>query len=194
MVEDAYTPTPVVVVGESAPLMSSHACPNALPALPAIPNDDVATKSYPPSAFPKSTWPYDGAVEVPVPPFEMPKIPDMSVARFTKPVETVPAVARNTPVKLPMESVPAERTVVEAMAAERLVVDALPNVWSAVNTLLVNVLGIVEEAATKELTELLKSEICDAMSETFGSAVMLDTELVAAKFVTKLLVARAGVK
>ncbi len=79
-----------------------------------IPSDEVATRSYPPRAFPRSTCPYTGAVLVPVPPLVTPRIPVTSVARFTSPVEREPAVARTMPLKFPTESEPKKPFVDEA--------------------------------------------------------------------------------
>ncbi len=195
-VEDACEISPpfarmvLVLVGARLPCASnSNVCPNVFPPLAAIPKEDVATKSYPPTALPKSTWPYVGAVEVPVPPFVIPSTPETSVATFTNPVETTPAAARKTPVSEPMR-----RLVVDAVTAERLVVDALPNVWSAVNTFAVYVFGTVDDAPTNAFTLFEKSEICDEVSVRFESVVIDATEVVAAKLEMKLLVARAGVK
>jgi hypothetical protein len=51
-------------------------------------------------------------------------VPVTSEARFTRPVETTPAVARRTPVKFPTESEPKKPLVDDAYVAERFVVDA----------------------------------------------------------------------
>ena len=40
-----------------------------------IPSDDVATRSYPPAALPSRSWPYAGAVDVPVPPLFTDTVP-----------------------------------------------------------------------------------------------------------------------
>ncbi len=154
-----------------------------------MPKDDVATKSYPPTAFPKRSWPYVGAVEVPVPPLVIPSTPVTSDARFTNPVVTAPAVARKTPVREPME-----RLVVDAVTAEKFVVDALPNVWSAVKVFAINVFGIVEDAVINELTPVEKSETCELVMARFESVVMEATDVVAAKLVMKFEVARGVVK
>ena len=100
--------------------------PHVPPPPPVIPRDDVAVRSYPPAALPTSTFPYVGAVEVPVPPFNIGKIPVTSLARLMSAVETVPAVAFKKPVSEPsVNEFDATRFEVEAYPAVRLVVDAL---------------------------------------------------------------------
>ena len=66
--DDAETMRPTVVVGESAPFASSNVCPKftAVPPLPVMPSDDVATRSYVPDEFPSNTFPYVGELDVPL--------------------------------------------------------------------------------------------------------------------------------
>ncbi len=67
-----------------------------------MPKDDVATKSYPPTAFPKRSWPYVGAVEVPVPPLLIESVPVVSLMEIpndevAKSVQVEPFHPRRSP-------------------------------------------------------------------------------------------------
>ncbi len=63
-----------------------------------------------------------------MPPFEIPRIPVTSLARFTSPVVTAPPAARNTPLKFPIESEPKKPCVDDAYVAEICVADAFVSV------------------------------------------------------------------
>lgn len=76
---------------------------------------------------PYKSWP-TGAVVVPVPPFAIPKVPVMSLARFTSEVETAPAVAFRNPESEPMLREPKNAFVDDAYEAETRVVDAFTTV------------------------------------------------------------------
>ena len=78
------------------------------------PNDEVATRSYAPLEFPTKIFPYVGAVEVPVPPLLIPRIPVMSDARLMSEVETAPPVAFKKPERFESVNEPAVRLVEEA--------------------------------------------------------------------------------
>jgi hypothetical protein len=52
--------------------------------------------------LPTSTWPYIGAVDVPVPPFAIPRTPVTSLERLMSTVVTTPATALRMPFKLPI--------------------------------------------------------------------------------------------
>ena len=82
-----------------------------------MPRDEVARRSYPPSALPTSNFPYVGAVEVPVPPFTIPRTPTISEARSTSAAVTEPEVALRMPVSDPTVSLctesPPEKVEVE---------------------------------------------------------------------------------
>ena len=62
-------------------------------------------KSYPPVLLPTSICPDVGAVEVPVPPFEIPRIPVTSEVRSISVATTCPATALKTPDSEPKKSV-----------------------------------------------------------------------------------------
>ena len=55
-----------------------------------------------PLPSPIKIWPYVGAVDVPVPPFAIPRTPVTSLERLTSAVVTKPAAALRIPLRLPI--------------------------------------------------------------------------------------------
>jgi hypothetical protein len=94
----------------------------------------------------------DAMVESPVPPLVAPRMPETSDARFTSPVETAPAEALRTPVRLAMEREPKKPEVLDAYVAEMLVVEAFVKVCFPVKVL-VSVRSVDEAAVTVMLAE-----------------------------------------
>ena len=88
--------------------------PHAVVPLTPMPSDDVAIRLYPPKALPTNNCPYVGAVEVPVPPLPIGRIPVMSLARLTSPEVIAPAVARTMPVSVPSVIFDAKKLLVDA--------------------------------------------------------------------------------
>lgn len=128
------------------PVMFPHT-PDVMPKL------DVATKSYPPEELPRSSCPYEGAVEVPVPPFVIPRMPVTSEVRFTSAVEITPAVALRNPENDPRTSDDARKFVVDALSAERYVVVACVAVAFVALTP-VRVAFVAENAVAKRFVDV----------------------------------------
>ena len=66
-----------------------------------MPSVEVATRSYAPSELPTRSFPWVGAVDVPVPPLLIPRMPVTSLVRSTSAAATAPAVAFKNPVTRP---------------------------------------------------------------------------------------------
>ena len=76
-------------------------------------------------AVPPDEWSHPWPkVATPVPPFETPNVPVMSVARSTRAVATAPAVALRKPVSDAMEKFDVKRFVEDAVVEKRFVVVA----------------------------------------------------------------------
>ena len=88
-----------------------------------IPSEEVARRSYPPNELPTRSLPYEGIVDVPVPPLPIPSRPITSEERPINEVEIAPDVAFRKPESVPM---------VNELEAIRLLVEAVPETVSAV--------------------------------------------------------------
>jgi hypothetical protein len=127
---------------------------------PAVPAEVVASCEEP---LPYRSAP-DWMEDQPVPPFETPRMPEMSLVRDMSEVETAPAVALRKPERLAMESEPVVRFVLLAYAVEKPVEDAYErlvcplNVFVLVKVFAVYVFGMVVEELMYELTLVLKLE------------------------------------
>ena len=82
----AYKIVPVAILGTSER-------PKNVPEPPVIPSEEVATSLYEPSDWPSNTWPYVGALNVPVPPEPMPSTPENAVAMIDPPLIDAPVIA-----------------------------------------------------------------------------------------------------
>lgn len=117
-VEVAKPPTPSVIC--TAPTVPVAEPPDEPPT---IPRELVARRSYPPLLFPTNNFPYVGAVDVPVPPFAIPKTPNTSDTSDIEDVaKTFPETDFKNPVKLPIDKLVTVAFESVAFVATKLVV------------------------------------------------------------------------